>query len=90
MNMLLTWRKHDLWVSPSSRFTALQNRYQDLYGPFYLVNSIILVPKNEGEDVLDKKYLYELFQLEMMVNEIGNNTLTSICLKPIPNGSKFR
>ena len=67
-----------------------QNYFDEAFGPFYRVANVLVVAKNEGDDLLNYEHLSDLHELQqefdgMQATYNGETFgLEQICLKPVP------
>ena len=84
----------DIWVDPTSNFVAQENYFNTNFGPFYRIEQYLFTPRDvPGADILQGKYLAEIYNLEQQVRAItitiGNTVygLTDLCSHVYPGSN---
>eukprot|EP01112_Ceratiomyxa_fruticulosa_P010435 TRINITY_DN2764_c0_g1_i3.p1 TRINITY_DN2764_c0_g1~~TRINITY_DN2764_c0_g1_i3.p1 ORF type:complete len:514 (-),score=73.71 TRINITY_DN2764_c0_g1_i3:314-1855(-) len=63
-------RPEKLWSPPGTESVIEKAFYDTTFGPFYRINQIIITNKNEGEDVITKEGLLEMYELLVKVESL--------------------
>lgn len=87
--MVINSEPDKLWVPPGSRAQVEEQYFDDHYGPWWRMEQMIVLHKNEGQNVLVHEVLDEVYDLVSSLNAIsapfGDQTvkLEDLCWHPI-------
>jgi Niemann-Pick C1 protein len=85
-----------LWVPDQSETVQQKNAFDHAFSPFYRIEQLIVVPKNQSSSVIRKDILMELAKLEIELQNIRifkqlnssfieQKSLNDLCFSPIPS-----
>jgi Niemann-Pick C1 protein len=83
-----------VWNDPDSPYAQNERKYAAVFGPMYMLTSVVLAARNETTDVLTvngfrevNAVLNALYDVNVFSERMARNvSLRDVCLTPIPNG----
>lgn len=94
LNVRIETDQAAVWNSPDSPYAVNERKYVGVFGPMYMLTSVVLFARNASQDVLTVGGLGEvnavvnaLYSVSVFSERLGRNvSLRDVCLTPIPNG----